>query len=187
MIGLLRLRRGAAGAALAVVTMGLALTLAACASGTNSVNGSPVGAAGGASGITTIPGSPTPSGTAAPSPPSTVNPGGPMSPVSSASPSPGALLTAPPAKSRYVPIDQESQSADGSTLYLEIEARGGACGQYVEVLQQSSTEVRVGLAQLEPRVGVMCPNYIGPRTFTLKLPNPVGTRTVIDLATGKKI
>jgi hypothetical protein len=187
MIGLLR--GGAASAALTVVTVGLASTLAACASGSNAVNGSPVGAAGGAGGSTVATGSPTPSGTstALPSPPSTVNPGGPMSPVPSASPSPGALLTAPPAKSRYVPIDQESQSADGRTLYLEIEARGGACGQYVEVLQQSTTEVRVGLAQLEPRVGVMCPNYIGPRTFTLKLPSPVGDRTVIDLATGKKI
>lgn len=187
MIGLLR--GGAAGAALAVVTVGLASTLAACASSTNAANGSPVGAAGTTSG-STVTNSPTPTSTTPPSPPSTINPGGPMSPVPTAppaSPSPGSVLTAPPAKSRYAPIDQKTQSADGRTLYLEIEARGGACGQYVVVLQQSASEVRVGLAQLEPKVGVMCPNFIGPRTFSVSLSSPVGTRPVIDLATGRKI
>jgi hypothetical protein len=47
--------------------------------------------------------------------------------------------------------------------------------------------VHVGLAQLEPKVGVMCPMYIGPRTFPVQLSSPVGAREVIDLATGKRI
>jgi hypothetical protein len=108
-------------------------------------------------------------------------------PTAAPSAPPAAIFTAPPAKSRYVPIETETHSADGRTLYLEIEAHGGACGQYVAVLQQSPANVHVGLAQLQPKVGVMCPMYIGPRTFTVKLDAPVGTRTVIDLATNKPI
>lgn len=192
MVGSL-LRGGAAGAVLAVAAgVGLASALAACASSPNS---SPVGAAGGISaspssgGVVPIPsGSASPSAWPASAIPSTVNPGGPMSTV----PSPPAtsvaqLVANPPAKSRYAPIEQESQSSDGSTLYLETEARGGACGQFVVVLQESPSAVRVGLAQLMPRVGVMCPMYIGPRTFTVNLPSPVGARPVIDLATGRPV
>jgi hypothetical protein len=191
------LRGGAIGAALAV-TMGLASTLAACASTTTSANGSPVGAAGAASG--TVSGapaspatSPTPSSPSPASAPASVNPGGPMrtAPPTPGAPSstfaPAATVPTPPAHSKYVAIDQETQSADGRTLYLEIEARGGACGQYLVVLQQSASDVHVGLAQLQPKVGVMCPMYIGPRTFPVKLSSPVAAREVIDLATGKRL
>ena len=196
MVGSL-LRGGTVGAALAVA-IGLGSTLAACASSTTTANGSPVGAAGAGTG--TIHGSapipPTtspPAGLSSPTgPASTVNPGGPMRtvpppPAEPPTASAPAVATTPPAKSKYVPIDQETQSADGRTLYLQIEARGGACGQYVLVLQQSASDVRVGLAQLEPRIGVMCPMYIGPRTFPVQLSSPVGTRAVIDLATGKRL
>jgi hypothetical protein len=186
------LRGGTVGAALAVaMTIGLASALAACASSTTTANGSPVGAAGAASSTAVAPVAPIPTTSAppssSPSAPASVNPGGPMSTAPPGSPVVPAPMTAPPAKSKYVPIDQETQSADGRTLYLEIEARGGACGQYVVVLQESASDVRVGLAQLQPRVGVMCPMFIGPRTFTVKLSSPVGTRTVIDLATGKRL
>ena len=188
------LRGGTVGAALAV-TIGLASTLAACASTTTAANGSPVRAAGAASGTVsgTAPTSPTsPPASSSPSPgaPTSVNPGGPMRtapPAPTPPPTSAATVPTAPAKSKYVPIDQETQSADGRTLYLEIEARGGACGQYLVVLQQSASDVHVGMAQLEPRVGVMCPMYIGPRTFAVQLSSPVGTREVIDLATGKRL
>lgn len=197
------LRGGTIGAALAV-TIGLASTLAACASTTTTANGSPVGATGAATSTTgatsaiidiapSPPISSTPSSPSSPGAPTSANPGGPMrtAPPTLApppvTPPPAATVPTPPAKSKYVQIDQETQSADGRTLYLEIEARGGACGQYVVVLQQSAADVRVGLAQLQPRVGVMCPMDIGPRTFPVKLTSPVGAREVIDLATGKRI
>lgn len=183
------LRGGTVGAVLAVtMTIGLASTLAACASATTTANGSPAGAG---SGTTVVPVAPIPTTSAPPkSSPSArapFNPGGPMSTAPAATPVVPAPMTTPPARSKYVPIDQETQSADGRTLYLEIEAGGGACGQYVVVLQESASDVRVGLAQLEPRVGVMCPMFVGPRTFSVKLASPVGTRTVIDLATGKRL
>ena len=191
MVGSL-LRGSTVGAALAV-TIGLASTLAACASTTTAANGSPAGAAGAASGTvngtaptppTSPPASSSPSGA-----PTSVNPGGPMRtvPPTAAPQTSAATVPTAPAKSKYVPIDQETQSADGRTLYLEIEARGGACGQYLVVLQESASDVRVGLAQLQPRVGVMCPMDIGPRTFPVKLASPVGAREVIDLATGKRL
>jgi hypothetical protein len=190
------LRGGTVGAALAV-TIGLASTLAACASSTTNANGSPVGAAGTATGTIhgiapTPPTSPPVISSSPTTAPTSVNPGGPIrtappSPVPLPTVSEPAPVTTPPARSKYVPIDQETQSADGRTLYLQIEAHGGACGQYIVVLQQSAADVRVGLAQLEPRVGVMCPMYIGPRTFPVKLSSPVGAREVIDLATGKRL
>jgi hypothetical protein len=186
------LRGGTVGAALAV-TIGLASTLAACASSTTSANGSPVGAAGTIHGVAPTPPTSPPVISSSPTTsPTSVNPGGPIraappSPVPLPTVSEPAPVTTPPARSKYVPIDQETQSADGRTLYLQIEAHGGACGQYIVVLQQSASDVRVGLAQLEPRVGVMCPMYIGPRTFPVKLSSPVGAREVIDLATGKRL
>jgi hypothetical protein len=116
-----------------------------------------------------------------------VNPGGRMSPAPAPSGSAVAQVTAPPESAKYVPIDQETQSSDGRTLSLEIEARGGACGQYVVVVKQTAAEVGVGLAQLPTRKGVMCPMFIGPRVFTAKLDSPVGTRTVVDLANGARL
>jgi hypothetical protein len=114
-----------------------------------------------------------------------INPGGRMSPAPSTSAA--TQLTDPPANSKYVPIEQESQSADGRTLSLQIEARGGACGQFVVVVKETATEVGVGLAQLPVRKGVMCPMYIGPRIFLAKLDSPVGTRPVVDLANGARL
>ena len=189
------LLRGATVGAAVAVTIGLASALAACASTTTNANGVPVGAAGAAS--STISGAaPTPP-TSAPASgaPTSVNPGGPIrtAPATPLPTSPPASLPAQtplstrPANAKYVPVDQETQSADGRTLYLEIEAHGGACGQYVVVLQQAASDVHVGLAQIQPKVGVMCPMYIGPRTFPVKLSAPVGTRAVIDLATGKRL
>ncbi len=186
MVGSLLRSRAAVGAALAVAA-GLASALTACASGTSN---SPVGAA-----SVSVPAPSAPSATPSASPPttpspspSTVNPGGPMSTVPAPSSAPPALtVTTPPAKSKYVPIEQETRSPDGRTLYLETEARGGACGQFAVVLRESTSDVHVGLAQLEPPANVMCPMYIGPRRFTVKLSSPVGARPVIDLATGKPV
>jgi hypothetical protein len=83
-----------------------------------------------------------------------------------------------------VPLEGYTKSPDGRTLYLQAMARGGACGQYTVVLQESSTQVRVGLAQLPVKTGVICPMYIAERSFPARLSSPLGTRTVIDLATG---
>lgn len=195
MVGSL-LRGGTVGAVLTVsMTIGLASTLAACASTTTAANGSPVGAAGAASGTSGTPIAPSPptsappTSSSTPSTPASANPGGPvLTTLPTPPPQPTSTpFTAPPPKSKYVQIDQETQSADGRTLYLGIEAHGGACGQYVVVLQQSATEVRVGLAQLMPRVGVMCPDYVAPRTYPVSLSSPVGSRPVIDLATGGRL
>lgn len=181
----LSVRRGGTVAA-ALAAVGLASTLAACAS-SNSV--SPAANGKDSSTVKSAPMIPAPS----PSPSASVtgsmpiNPGGRMSPAPSGSSSPVAQLTAPPANSKYVPIEQESQSADGRTLSLQIEARGGACGQYVVVVSETASQVGVGLAQLPVRKGVMCPMYIGPRIFTAKLASPVGPRIVVDLANGARL
>lgn len=191
------LLRGATVGAAVAVTIGLASSLAACASATTNANGSPVGAVGTAggtvSGTAPTPPASAPASSPAPGAPTSVNPGGPIrtAPVTAVPPPASAPAQAPlstrPGNSNYVPIDQETQSADGRTLYLEIEARGGACGQYVVVLQEATSDVHVGLAQLQPKVGVMCPMYIAPRTFPVKLSAPVGTRAVSDLATGRRL
>ena len=177
----LSVRRGGTIAA-ALAAAGLASTLAACAS-SNSV--SPAANGTDSSTVQSAPMVPAHSPSPAPTGSMPVNPGGRMSPAPS--PSTAAQLTAPPANSKYVPIDQESQSADGRTLSLQIEARGGACGQFVVVVKETSAQVGVGLAQLPVRKGVMCPMYIGPRIFMAKLASPVGTRIVIDLANGARL
>lgn len=168
-------RRGGA-IAVALAAFGLASTLAACAS---SNSGSPVGS--GSTTVRSVPMIPAPSPTGSPS----VNPGGPVSPAPTGSAA--AQLSEPPAGAKYVPIMQESQSSDGRTLSLEIEARGGACGQYVVVVQQSPGAVRVGLAQLPVRKGVMCPMFIGPRTFHAQLSSPLDGRPLFDLANGAQL
>ena len=175
-------RGGTIAAALAAVT--LASTLAACAS-SNSVSPAANGKDSGTAQSAPMIPAPSPSASASPTGSMPVNPGGRMSPAPSSSPV--AQLTAPPANAKYVPIDQESQSADGRTLSLQIEARGGACGQYVVVVKESAAQVGVGLAQLPVRKGVMCPMYIGPRIFTATLASPVGTRIVVDLANGARL
>lgn len=176
-------RRGSTIAA-ALTAVGLASTLAACAS-SNSV--SPAANGAGSSTVQSVPILPAHTATPTPTGSASINPGGRMSPGPAPSGSAVAQVTAPPATAKYVPIDQESQSPDGRSLYLQVEARGGACGQYVLVVKQSAAEVDVGLAQMPTRKGVMCPMYIGPRTFTAKLDSPVGTRPVVDLANGAKL
>lgn len=172
-------RRGGTIAA-ALAAFGLASTLAACAS---TASGSPVGS--GSATARSVPMIPAPTSTAPPSGSPSVNPGGRMSPAPTTSA--GAQVTEPPAGAKYVPIMQESQSSDGRTLSLEIEARGGACGQYMVVVQQSPSAVHVGLVQLPVRKGVMCPMFIGPRTFHAQLSSPLDGRPLIDLANGAQI
>lgn len=179
----LSVRRGSTIAA-ALAAAGLASTLAACAS---SNSASPAANGAGSSTVQSVPILPAHTPIASPTGSVPVNPGGRMSPAPAPSGSAVAQVTAPPSSAKYVPIDQESQSPDGRSLYLQIEARGGACGQYVVVVKQTAAEVGVGLAQLPVRKGVMCPMFIGPRTFTAKLDNPVGTRTVVDLANGARL
>lgn len=179
----LSVRRGSTIAA-ALAAVGLASTLAACASSTSA---GPAANGAGSSAAQSGPILPAHTPIASPTGSVPVNPGGRMSPAPTPSGSAVAQMTAPPASAKYVPIDQESQSPDGRSLYLQIEARGGACGQYVVVVKQTAAEVGVGLAQLPVRKGVMCPMYIGPRTFTAKLDSPVGTRIVVDLANGARL
>jgi hypothetical protein len=177
----LRRKAGVAGSALAAAVV--AATLAGCAS-SNSIGTGSSGAAGsGASTVRSMPMVPAHSPTPVPTGSASVNPGGRMSPA----PSPATQVTSPPASAHYVPIDQATKSADGRTLALQIEARGGACGNYVVVVQQATAQVSVGLAQLPVRTGVMCPMYIGPRIFTAKLTDPVGSRPVVDLANGSRL
>jgi hypothetical protein len=64
-------------------------------------------------------------------------------------------------------------------------AQAGACGRYTVVLQESSTQVAVGLAHLPVKVGVMCPMLVRIASFPAHLSAPLGSRTIIDLATGK--
>lgn len=169
-------RRGSA-IAVALTVMGLASVLASCAS-SNTVSPAADGTA--ASSAQSAPMVPVPSPTTSQS----VNPGGRMSPAPSPSPSAATQVTEPPSTAKYVPIDKATRSADGRTLYLQIEARGGACGNYLVVVQQSASRVAVGLAQLPVRTGVMCPMYIGPRIFPATLSSPLGSRPLVDLANG---
>ncbi len=176
--------------ALAAAAAGLAAVLAACAS-TSGGNG-PISAAG--AGSSTQSAAPTTPATApaAPGPSESTNASGepnPGGPIKTAVPTatPVAQVTKAPAKAIFVPIDHETVSRDGRTLYLEIEARGGACGQYTVVVQESSTAIHVGLAQLPVKPGIMCPMVIGPRTYSAKLAAPVGSRPVIDLADGSRL
>lgn len=171
--------------AVALITLGLASTLAACASGNTGTNAGVAASGSGTSTAKRAPMLPAPSPTGSSSASPTINPGGRMSPSPAASAT--AQVTQPPVGAKYVPIMKATQSSDGRSLYVEIEARGGACGQYVVVLQQSSSEVRVGLAQLPVRTGVMCPMYIGPRTFTVQLSSPIDGRAVIDLSNGAQL
>ncbi|MBS2963458.1 hypothetical protein KGA66_10400 [Actinocrinis puniceicyclus] len=177
-------RRRAASLAAALAVIALAGALAGCAS-SNSAD-SPAAQAAGASAAGSAPLVPAHSATASPNPSSSVNPGGPMSPAPTPTPTP-TQVTAPPPNAKYVPIEQATKSPDGRTLSLEIMARGGACGNYVLVVQQSAAQVNVGLAQLPVRKGVMCPMFIGPRIFTAQLTAPVGVRPVVDLSNGARL
>jgi hypothetical protein len=188
-------RAGVTTAITAAAALVLATALAACASTTPSHAAS---AGGTVTGIPAVSPSPSPSGPApSPSsapggagsnsatpvtPPSSVNPGG---PVVGQLGTPVAQATVIPAGAKYVPIESIGRSSDGRTLYLEIMSQAGACGRYVVVVQESSTQVSVGLAHLPVKVGVMCPMLVRIADFPAHLSAPLGSRTIIDLATGK--
>jgi len=178
------LLRGGAVATAVAATIGLASTLTACASSTTANAGS----AG-----STVSGTATPTPTLTPtgatsSPSGSINPGGPVRPTPSTSSSTAQAQSATlPSGAKYVVIDHMSKSTDGRTLYLQTEAQGGACGNYTVVVDESSTQVHVGLAKLPVKTGVMCPMYIAERTFPAKLSSPVGNRTVVDLATNAPV
>jgi hypothetical protein len=123
-------------------------------------------------------------GTGSASPGNSVNPGGPMQGGGQLG-SPEAQEGSLPAGAKYVPIEQFGRSADGRTLYLEIEAQAGACGLYVVVVQESASQVSVGLAHLPAKVGVMCPMLVRIADFPAHLSAPLGNRPVIDLASGR--
>ena len=177
------LLRGSAVATALAATIGLASTLTACASSTTSANAG-----------SSVPNSatPTPTSTAttsaspAPSASSSINPGGPMRPTPSSSTAQPQAATLPPG-AKYMPIERLSQSTDGRTLNLTIMAQGGACGIYTVVVQESAAVVHVGLAKMPVKTGVMCPMYVAEKTFQAKLSGPVGSRSVIDLATNAPI
>lgn len=188
-----RARRGALAIVGAASVLVLTAALAACAS-TKSVG--PAAAGGTLTGVPATSPSPSASasassgsgsagsGSAPPGATPSVNPGGPMqgggqlgSPVAQA----GSL----PAGAKYVPIEQIGRSADGRTLYLEIMAQAGACGRYVVVVQESASQVAVGLAHLPVKVGVMCPMLVRIADFPAHLSAPLGNRPVIDLASGR--
>jgi hypothetical protein len=53
------------------------------------------------------------------------------------------------------------------------------------VVQESSSQVAVGLAHLPVKVGIMCPMLVRIADFPAHLSAPLGNRPVTDLATGK--
>jgi hypothetical protein len=113
------------------------------------------------------------------------NPGGPITTGPQAKPQ--AQVSQLPNAARYVPVDSVSRSADGRTLYLQIEAQSGVCGNYDVVLQESGSQVRVGVAHLAVKVGVMCPMIVRRADFPVWLAAPLAGRQVIDLATGTSL
>ncbi len=176
------LRGGAVATALAA-TIGLASTLTACASSTTTTNAGSTG--------NSVTGSATPTSAstgATPSPSASINPGGPIksSPSATATTTQAQSATLP-SGAKFVAIDHMTKSADGRTLYLQTEAQGGACGNFTVVVQESSTQVHVGLAKLPVKTGVMCPMYLAERTFPAKLSSALGNRAVIDLATNAPV
>lgn len=188
-----RARRGALAIAGAASVLVLTAALAACAStksvgpaaaggtltGVPATSASPLASASGSSGSGSAV-----SSSASPGTTSSVNPGGPMQGGTQLA-NPEAQAGSLPAGAKYVPIEQVGRSADGRTLYLEIMARGGACGRYVVVVQESASQVAVGMAQLPVKVGVMCPMLVRIADFPAHLSAPLGNRPVIDLASGR--
>jgi hypothetical protein len=191
-------------------TTGLALTLAACGSqvtwarGSNSAarpSGSTSGNTGGAgstgstsaegtssSGAGSSPGSSagmstSPQSNTSPGSGPSVNPGGPV--VTGSIASPAAQVNIPPPGAKLVAFEGVTQSQDGRTLYLLVEARGGACGVYEVVLQQATAEVQVGLASVPSKVALMCPMIVRLENFPVHLSTPLGARKVIDMADGQ--
>jgi hypothetical protein len=169
--------RTAAVAALALALAGCASRSAAGADGSGSIGA-------GAAPSSTAATSSSPSATA--SLPVPVNPGG---PVDGAGPlaTPAAQVGGLPPGAKLVGFQGATRSSDGRTLYLLAEARGGACGVYDVVVKETSTRVQVGLASVPAKTSVVCPMIVRLETFPVHLSAPVGSRAVVDLATGRTI
>lgn len=185
-------RRARNSVAATAATALLLVALAACASdktvGTSAAGSSVTGSASPSlspSPSATAGGTPSAAPSSAPpaAPTGTVNPGGPNQGVQLATPvaQDGAI----PAGAKFTPIESLGRSADGRTLYLEIMAQAGACGRYVVVVEETSSQVSVGLVHQPVKVGVMCPMLVRIADFPAYLSAPLGNRPVIDLATGK--
>ena len=96
---------------------------------------------------------------------------------------PSTQLSATPT-GKLTAFDGASRSPDGRTLYLALESQGGACGQYNAVVQQTGTNVEVGLVHL-PSDGHVCPMYVTQMQVKVELSAPLGSRTLVDLANGQ--
>jgi hypothetical protein len=105
-------------------------------------------------------------------------------------PSTGGIVVTPSAQVSTTPtgkltaFDSASRSPDGRTLYLGLESQGGACGQYSVVVQQTGTNVAVGLVHL-PAGRHVCPMYVAHMQIRVELSAPLGSRTLVDLADGQ--
>ncbi len=99
---------------------------------------------------------------------------------------PKQQLSAVPAGEKLTGFDSVTASADGRTLYVQLESMGGACGQYDVVLQQSSAQIGVGLVHLTSG-GHVCPQFVGPLRVSVALSAPLAGRTVLDLANDQSL
>ena len=105
-------------------------------------------------------------------------------------PTTGGIVVTPSAQVSTTPtgkltaFDSASRSPDGRTLYLGLESQGGACGQYSAVVQQTATNVTVGLVHL-PAGRHVCPMYVAHMQVKVELSAPLGSRTLVDLADGQ--
>ena len=99
---------------------------------------------------------------------------------------PKQVLAAAPAGTKLTSFDGATASADGRTVYVQLESMGGACGQYDVVLQQSSGSVGVGLVHLTSG-GHVCPQFVGPMRIAVPLAAPIASRPLVDLADGQSL
>lgn len=160
-----------------VGALALAASLSACGSNSATISQGGPGAPSSAAATPSAAGTPTSS--VAPS--ATTPPG-----TAGAVTAPQHVLTAAPAGTALVPFLSVTTSADGRTVYAQLESMGGACGHYDVVLQQSSTSVGVGLVHLSAGTR-MCPQFIGPLRVAVPLDAPLAGRAVVDLANGQRL
>lgn len=99
---------------------------------------------------------------------------------------PKQVLAAAPAGTKLTSFDGATASADGRTVYVQLESMGGACGQYDVVLQQSASAVKVGLVHLTSG-GHVCPQFVGPMRIAVALAAPIASRPLVDLADGQSL
>lgn len=167
----------------------VAVSAAACASTSapSSSSSSPVGVVSGGSASPSNATSTGPTGGASPSaaPPTATGSTGSQSPAPAGGPvvAPQTQLTSVPAGQKLVAFDSASRGSSSTVLYVGLMSQGGACGQYDVVLQQSASSVGVGLVKV-PSGGRMCPMYVTHTLVEVKLSAPLGSRSVVDLATG---